>query len=126
MDTIKLTNEWKEQKETKWIYDLIRKPIELGGLDIENVNVIKTSTTKTEDSSINAVLNCRKDKLSFDINLLGVNEIYGNELSYSDVLLSIENGTNELVLLIRKEEILMHIRFQSGSFKLKNKSVCFE
>ena len=126
MDTIKLTNTWKEQKETKWIYDLLTKPICLGGLDIENVNVTKISTIKADGDSINAILNCQKDDTIFTINLYGVDEVYNKESSYSNVLLSIENGSNKLVLLIKEQETLMHIQFKSGSFKLDNNSVFFE
>ena len=73
MDSIKLINELYKHSEYKLLYDIIKKPVEMGGFDIENVNVIETLFNKSSylkevnkrfsTSSSSRGANSKKEKL---------------------------------------------------------------
>ena len=118
MDVIKMTEDWKSSLGTKWLYDLLVKPISSGGIDIDNVTVKNIHFIKKDDDTNIAHIECYKDRFNFAIVLVNVNQaIFAGMDKCDNVIISIENTTDCLVLLVRKDnEVLLNIFFDNGEF----------
>ncbi len=118
MDVIKITEDWKSPLGTKWLYDLLVKPISLGGIDIDNVAIKNIHFIKKDDETIIAQIECCKDYFNFAIILVNVNQaIFAGMDKCDNVIISIENTTGCLVLLVKKDnEVLLNIFFDNGEF----------
>ena len=121
MDSIKLTNEWKNDLELKVLYDIIKKPVQLGGFDIEHVYV-KESIFNENNEHLQGIIKIEKNDLCLELILNKVTNI--NIFDYQelkDVTISIENGENDLVFLVKNiNGIVISISFIGGSFCLNN------
>lgn len=126
MDSKKFINELSKSPNYKVIYDIIKKPVEMGGFDIENANVIETLFNKNKEH-FQGKIRIRKKDFSFDLILNKVESI--NIFSYeklNDVTISIENGENDLVFLIKNgDEIVINVEFDDGEFNFDYTKIKF-
>lgn len=130
MDSIKLTNEWKNDLELKVLYDIIKKPVQLGGFDIEHV-YIKESIFNENNEHLQGRIKIEKNDLCLELILNNITYVnifdcqeYINIFEYQelkDVTISIENGENDLVFLVKNiNGIVISISFSGGSFNINN------
>ena len=121
MNSIKLTNEWKNDLELKVLYDIIKKPVQLGGFDIEHVYV-KESIFNENNEHLQGIIKIEKNDLCLELILNKITNI--NVFDYQelkDVTISIENGENDLVFLVKiSNDIIVSISFLNGSFNINN------
>ena len=126
MDSIKLINEWKNNPEFKVLYDIIKQPIEAGGFDIEHV-YLRESTFNNNNDLLQGIIKIHQNDLAIELILNKVTDI--NILDYqtlNDVTISIENGENNLVFLVKViNDIVVSVNFNDGIFKIKNTKSSF-
>lgn len=126
MDSIKLINEWKNNPEFKVLYDIIKQPIEAGGFDIEHV-YLRESTFNNNNDQLQGIIKIHQNDLAIELILNKVTDI--NILDYqtlNDVTISIENGENNLVFLVKEiNDIVISVNFNDGIFNIKNTKSSF-
>ena len=126
MDSIKLINEWKNNPEFKVLYDIIKQPIGAGGFDIEHV-YLRESTFNNNNDLLQGIIKIHQNDLAIELILNKVTDI--NILDYqtlNDVTISIENGENNLVFLVKViNDIVVSVNFNDGIFKIKNTKSSF-
>ena len=126
MDSIKLINEWKNNPEFKVLYDIIKQPIEVGGFDIEHV-YLRESTFNNNNDQLQGIIKIHQNDLAIELILNKVTDI--NILDYqtlNDVTISIENGENNLVFLVKEiNDIVISVNFNDGIFKINNTKISF-
>ena len=126
MDSIKLINEWKNNPEFKVLYDIIKQPIEAGGFDIEHV-YLRESTLNNNNDQLQGIIKIHQNDLAIELILNKVTDI--NILDYqtlNDVTISIENGENNLVFLVKEiNDIVISVNFNDGIFKINNTKISF-
>ena len=126
MDSIKLINEWKNNPEFKVLYDIIKQPIEAGGFDIEHV-YLRESTFNKNNDQLQGIIKIHQNDLAIELILNKVTDI--NILDYqtlNDVSISIENGENNLVFLVKEiNDIVISVNFNYGIFKINNTKISF-
>lgn len=126
MDSIKLINEWKNNPEFKVLYDIIKQPIEAGGFDIEHV-CLRESTFNNNNDQLQGIIKIHQNDLAIELILNKVTDI--NILDYqtlNDVTISIENGENNLVFLVKVfNDIVISVNFNDGKFKINNTKISF-
>lgn len=126
MDSIKLINEWKNDPEFKVLYDIIKQPIEAGGFDIEHV-YLRESTFNNNNDQLQGIIKIHQNDLAIELILNKVTDI--NILDYqtlNDVTISIENGENNLVFLVKEiNDIVISVNFNDGIFNIKNTKSSF-
>ena len=126
MDSIKLINEWKNNPEFKVLYDIIKQPIEAGGFDIEHV-YLRESTFNNNNDQLQGIIKIHQNDLAIELILNKVTDI--NILDYqtlNDVTISIENGENNLVFLVKViNDIVISVNFNDGIFNIKNTKSSF-
>ena len=126
MDSIKLINEWKNNPEFKVLYDIIKQPIEAGGFDIEHV-YLRESTFNNNNDQLQGIIKIHQNDLAIELILNKVTDI--NILDYqtlNDVTISIENGENNLVFLVKEiNDIVISVNFNDGIFKINNTKISF-
>ena len=126
MDSIKLINEWKNNPEFKVLYDIIKQPIEAGGFDIEHV-YLRESTFNNNNDQLQGIIKIHQNDLAIELILNKVTDI--NILDYqtlNDVTISIENGENNLVFLVKViNDIVISVNFKDGIFKINNTKISF-
>lgn len=126
MDSIKLINEWKNNPEFKVLYDIIKQPIEAGGFDIEHV-YLRESTFNNNNDQLQGIIKIHQNDLAIELILNKVTDI--NILDYqtlNDVTISIENGENNLVFLVKVfNDIVISVNFNDGIFKINNTKISF-
>ena len=126
MDSIKLINEWKNNPEFKVLYDIIKQPIEAGGFDIEHV-YLRESTFNNNNDQLQGIIKIHQNDLAIELILNKVTDI--NILDYqtlNDVTISIENGENNLVFLVKViNDIVVSVNFNDGIFKINNTKISF-
>ena len=126
MDSIKLINEWKNNPEFKVLYDIIKQPIEAGGFDIEHV-YLRESTFNNNNDLLQGIIKIHQNDLAIELILNKVTDI--NILDYqtlNDVTISIENGENNLVFLVKViNDIVVSVNFNDGIFKINNTKISF-
>lgn len=126
MDSIKLINEWKNNPEFKVLYDIIKQPIEAGGFDIEHV-YLRESTFNNNNDQLQGIIKIHQNDLTIELILNKVTDI--NILDYqtlNDVTISIENGENNLVFLVKViNDIVISVNFNDGIFKINNTKISF-
>lgn len=119
MDSIKLVNEWKESN--KLIYDIIKKPVQLGGFDIENV-YIRESTFIQNNGELQGIIKIQKNELYFALILHKISNISIYDFqTLNSTTISIENGEKNLVFLSRfNDDDVFYIEFEGGSLNIDN------
>lgn len=126
MDSIKLINEWKNNPEFKVLYDIIKQPIEAGGFDIEHV-YLRDSIFNNNNDQLQGIIKIHQNDLAIELILNKVTDI--NILDYqtlNDVTISIENGENNLVFLVKViNDIVISVNFNDGIFKINNTKISF-
>lgn len=126
MDSIKLINEWKNNPKFKVLYDIIKQPIEAGGFDIEHV-YLRESTFNNNNDQLQGIIKIHQNDLAIELILNKVTDI--NILDYqtlNDVTISIENGENNLVFLVKViNDIVISVNFNDGIFKINNTKISF-
>ena len=126
MDSIKLINEWKNNPEFIVLYDIIKQPIEAGGFDIEHV-YLRESTFNNNNDQLQGIIKIHQNDLAIELILNKVTDI--NILDYqtlNDVTISIENGENNLVFLVKViNDIVISVNFNDGMFKINNTKISF-
>lgn len=126
MDSIKLINELKNNPEFKVLYDIIKQPIEAGGFDIEHV-YLRESTFNNNNDQLQGIIKIHQNDLAIELILNKVTDI--NILDYqtlNDVTISIENGENNLVFLVKViNDIVISVNFNDGIFKINNTKISF-
>lgn len=126
MDSIKLINEWKNNPEFKVLYDIVKQPIEAGGFDIEHV-YLRESTFNNNNDQLQGIIKIHQNDLAIELILNKVTNI--NILDYqtlNDVTISIENGENNLVFLVKEiNDIVISVNFNDGIFKINNTKISF-
>ena len=126
MDSIKLINEWKNNPEFIVLYDIIKQPIEAGGFDIEHV-YLRESTFNNNNDQLQGIIKIHQNDLAIELILNKVTDI--NILDYqtlNDVTISIENGENNLVFLVKViNDIVISVNFNDGIFKINNTKISF-
>ena len=126
MDSIKLINEWKNNPEFKVLYYIIKQPIEAGGFDIEHV-YLRESTFNNNNDLLQGIIKIHQNDLAIELILNKVTDI--NILDYqtlNDVTISIENGENNLVFLVKViNDIVISVNFNDGIFKINNTKISF-
>lgn len=126
MDSIKLINEWKNNPEFIVLYDIIKQPIEAGGFDIEHV-YLRESTFNNNNDQLQGIIKIHQNDLAIELILNKVTDI--NILDYqtlNDVTISIENGENNLVFLVKViNDIVISVNFNDGIFKINNIKISF-
>ena len=124
MDSIKLINEWKNNPKFKVLYDIIKQPIEAGGFDIEHV-YLRESTFNNNNDQLQGIIKIHQNDLAIELILNKVTDI--NILDYqtlNDVTISIENGENNLVFLVKEiNDIVISVNFNDGIFKINNTKI---
>lgn len=127
MDSIKLINELKNNSEFKLLYNMVKKPVELGGFDIENVYVIETLFDKNGEY-LQCKIKIEKNDSFFELVLNKVECI--NIYDYRElknVTISIENGESDLVFLVKiAKDIVIDIKFNSGEININNEKLIFD
>ena len=127
MDSIKLINELKNNSEFKLLYNMVKKPVELGGFDIENVYVIETLFDKNGEY-LQCKIKIEKNDSFFELVLNKVECI--NIYDYRElknVTISIENGESDLVFLVKiAKDIVIDIKFNSGEININNQKLIFD
>lgn len=127
MDSIKLINELKNNSEFKLLYNMVKKPVELGGFDIENVYVIETLFDKNGEY-LQCKIKIEKNDSFFELVLNKVECI--NIYDYRElknVTISIENGESDLVFLVKiAKDIVIDIKFDSGEININNQKLIFD
>ena len=127
MNSIKLIADLKNNSEFKLLYDIVKKPVELGGFDIENVYVIETLFDK-KGEYLQGKIKVEKNDSFFEVLLNKVECI--NIYDYRElknVTISIENGESDLVFLVKiAKDIVIDIKFNSGEININNKKLIFD
>lgn len=119
MDAKELYKEWCNFQNTQKIIDIIEKPISSGGFDIKGIENVSLSF-EFNGNVLQGFLKFKKGLNFYSLLLIDIKEINNTLCNVkSTLILSIENGANNLVLLIKENdtiEPLLNITFVSGGF----------
>lgn len=119
MDSIKLVNEWKYSNIL--IYDIIKKPVQLGGFVIESVYIMESSFVQN-NRELRGIIKIKKNELYFTLILHKISNISIYEFqTLNSITISIENGEKSLVFLSRVNDVVVfYIEFEGCSINFNN------
>lgn len=119
MDSVKLVNEWKTSHKS--FYDIIKKPVEPGKIEIEGVSMVQPIFSN-KGEILNGDFYLKKDDFVFEIIFNNIDMMSSlNLLGLTDVTLTVENQENGLIMaFLDSDKVIFTITFENGGLRSKN------